>query len=347
MSDKILLDVLQGKKVDRTPVWLMRQAGRYLAEYMAIRQECGSFLDLVYNPEKAAEVTIQPVRRFGMDGAILFSDILVIPQALGQGLKFVQGEGPKLDALQDDHDISKLDVNCIDEVLSPIYETVSRVRSGLDDEGFGSTTLIGFAGAPWTIACYMIEGGGSKDFYRVKKWAYANPGSFSVLIDKIVEATIHYLCKQIDAGAEVVKLFDSHAGVLDSHHFGIWAVEPVAKIVKQLKEKYTEVPVIGFPRGAGALYEGYADQTGVDGLALDQGVNLLWAEQYLMKDNVVLQGNLDPMRLLVGGESLRMGVEDIMAHLSRGRFIFNLGHGIIKETPPEHVEELVRYVRVG
>ena len=347
MSDKILLDVLQGKKVDRTPVWLMRQAGRYLAEYMAIRQECGSFLDLVYNPEKAAEVTIQPVRRFGMDGAILFSDILVIPQALGQGLKFVQGEGPKLDALQDDHDISKLDVNCIDEVLSPIYETVSRVRSGLDDEGFGSTTLIGFAGAPWTIACYMIEGGGSKDFYRVKKWAYANPGSFSVLIDKIVEATIHYLCKQIDAGAEVVKLFDSHAGVLDSHHFGIWAVEPVAKIVKQLKEKYTEVPVIGFPRGAGALYEGYADQTGVDGLALDQGVNLLWAEQYLMKDNVVLQGNLDPMRLLVGGESLRMGVEDIMAHLSRGRFIFNLGHGIIKETPPEHVEELVRYVRLG
>lgn len=347
MSDKILLDVLQGKKVDQTPVWLMRQAGRYLPEYMAVRHDCGSFLDLVYNPEKAAEVTIQPIRRFGMDGAILFSDILVIPQAMGQALSFVHGEGPKLDALKNDHDISRLDVNSIDAILSPIYETVSRVRSGLDDEGFGSTTLIGFAGAPWTIACYMIEGGASKDFHHVKKWAYSNPGSFAVLIDKIVEATVHYVSRQIESGAEVVKLFDSHAGVLDSHHFGIWAVEPVAKIVKRLKEKFPNVPVIGFPRGAGALYEGYAEQTRVDCLALDQGVNLAWAEKHLMNDRVVLQGNLDPMRLLVGGESLKLGVEEIMAHIGRGRFIFNLGHGIIKETPPEHVEELVRYVRLG
>lgn len=344
MSEKLLLDVLQGKSVDRVPLWLMRQAGRYLPEYMAVRKDCGSFLDLVYNPEKAAEVTIQPIRRFGMDGAILFSDILVIPQALGQDLNFVQGEGPKLDALKNVDDIHDLDCENVDDILSPIYETVSRVREGLVHEGFANTALIGFAGAPWTIACYMIEGGGSRDFHAVKKWAYSDPESFGLLIDKIVRATTHYLIRQIESGAEAIKLFDSWAGVLDSYHFDLWAVQPVKKIVSEIKKKYPDIPIIGFPRGAGVLYQGYAGSTGIDALAIDQNVSLPWAEQYLQKDTVI-QGNLDPVRLLTGGESLRMGIENIMAHLEAGNFIFNLGHGVIKETPVEHVEELVRIVR--
>lgn len=344
MSKK-LINTLKGNNPPSTPpFWLMRQAGRYLPEYREIREQAGSFLDLCYNPSFATEVTMQPIRRYGMDAAILFSDILVTPHALGQDVRFVQGEGPKLEALRGAHDIEKLSMNKFHDVLAPVYETVSCIRKQLDEEGFTETALIGFAGAPWTVACYMIEGGGSKEFAHIKRWAYQDPESFQALMDLLSGASASYIIKQIEAGAEVIQIFDSWAGVLPQKEFEKWVIRPTISIVNTVRAAYPDIPIIGFPRGAGILYEDYARQTAIDGLSLDYSVPLRQAQE--LQKILPAQGNLDPMALLAGGEALVNGVRDVLEALAKdGNFIFNLGHGIHKDTPPEHVELLAELIK--
>lgn len=343
-ENKTILKTLNGSKTEKVPFWFMRQAGRYLPEYRALRQEAGGFLDLVYHPEHASEVTMQPIRRFGMSAAILFSDILVIPQALGQDLRFETGEGPKLKALQSDEDIQNLDPKNIDEVLNPIYETVRLTRQKLKDENFEDTALIGFAGSPWTVACYMVEGGGSKTFQNTKIWAYQNPETFQNLVDILVQSTSHYLINQIEAGAEAIQLFDSWSGVLDTHNFNQWVIKPTKAIIERVKQAYPDIPVIGFPREAGDKAVKYAKETGIQALGLDFSVSPAWA-----KDNVQtlcpVQGNLDPVMLLAGGEMLDKTAKNILETFADKPFIFNLGHGVIKETPPEHVAQLCNIIR--
>ncbi len=334
---KPILELFQTKQPNRqkVPWWMMRQAGRYLPEYRELRKEAGSFLDLVYNPQMACEVTMQPIRRYGMDAAILFSDILVIPHALGQNVSFVAGEGPKLSSF----DFSKLGFKTFDQTLSPIYETVSNVRSALSHEGFNHTAHFGFAGAPWTVACYMIEGGGSKTFEKTKIMAYGRPQEFNDLMDLLIESTTTYLLGQIKAGAEVVQLFDSWAGLLDEDAFRKFVIHPTKKIVKTLKEQYPDIPVIGFPRGAGNLYLPYVQETGIDGVGIDPSVPTKWAAR-LLQPLCVVQGNLDPVRLLCGGDDLALAAEKIINDLKDGAFIFNLGHGVIKETDPKNIDFL-------
>lgn len=353
MQDRIMTDravtkpflkALTGGVPERVPVWLMRQAGRYLPEYRDLRAQAGGFLNMVFDPVKAAEVTIQPLRRFGMDAAILFSDILVVPQALGQGVRFETGEGPVLDAITDAGGIDRLNRDRFDEILSPVYETVRLVRRALTAEGFSGTALIGFAGAPWTVACYMVEGGGSRDFNAVRRWALADPKNFSRLIGLLTESTISYLRAQIDAGAEAVQLFDSWAGILDRQEFARWVIAPARTIARALKQSHPHVPLIGFPRGAGPLYLDYAAQAEVSALGLDQQVPPGWAAKNLQM-LLPVQGNLDPARLLAGGDALRAGAEDILRSLAGRPFVFNLGHGVIKETPPDHVRQLVEMVQ--
>lgn len=344
MNNKPLLQAFKNQTPERVPFWLMRQAGRYLPEYRELRQKAGGFLDLAFNPEQAAEVTIQPLRRFNMDGAILFSDILVIPMALGQDLKFETGDGPKLPALDSAEDLKRLSGGDLDATLAPVYETIKLIRSGMEQEGFNETTLIGFAGAPWTVATYMVEGGSSRDFMKTKRWAYSDPDGFAQLIDMITDATIHYLGKQIEAGVEAVKIFDSWAGVLDEQQFRRWVIAPATKIVSALHEKYPEIPVIGFPKGAGPLYQDYLSQTGVDVLALDQTLPLAWAAKNLQTIKPV-QGNLDPLLLLNGGQAMEDAVKRILENFADGGFIFNLGHGIHKETPPENVAQLAEIIK--
>ncbi len=340
-TNKPLLSALHGEAIARTPFWLMRQAGRYLPEYKELRAKAGSFLDLAYNPDFAIEVTMQPLRRYGMDAAILFSDILVVPHALGQNLEFVTGEGPKLNPIRDLDSLSKLKFN--DEVLEPVYEAVAGIRQQMKAENFHETALIGFAGAPWTVATYMVEGGSSRDFSNTKKWAYSDPDGFAKLIDLITNTTIHYLGRQIEAGAEVLQIFDSWAGALDEDQFKRWVIEPTVKIVRELNEKYPDIPIIGFPKGAGVLYQNYANETGVAALGLDSGVPMDFAKT--LQKALPVQGNLDPVCLLTGGDALKQSAEKIINALSDGPFIFNLGHGIIKETPPEHVEQLAEIIR--
>ncbi len=340
---KPFLAALRGEITERPPFWLMRQAGRYLPEYRELRAQAGGFLDMVYNPDFAAEVTLQPLRRFGMDAAILFSDILVIPQALGQKLGFVAGEGPKLEPLQNRDDLKRLDSGALDDTLGPVYQTIRNVRAGLAAEGFAQTALIGFAGSPWTVATYMVEGGGSKDFATVKRWMFADPDGFAALIDLIAEATTHYLIRQAEAGAEALQLFDSWAGVLDEENFRRFVIAPTAKIVAAIKEAYPALPVIGFPRGAGVLYPDYAAQTGIDALGLDSQVPLSFAAE--LQKAVPVQGNLDPACLLAGGAALERRVKTIIDALAGGPFVFNLGHGVIKETPPEHVAQLAALIK--
>lgn len=339
-ASKALLQVLHGASRIPPPVWFMRQAGRYLPEYRSLRAEAGSFLGLVFDPDRAAEVTLQPVRRFGLDAAILFSDILVVPHALGQDLAFVEGEGPRLAPVRSAADMARLSDVPLHDVLGPIYETVARVRSRLPAE----TALIGFAGAPWTVATYMVEGRGSKDQRAAKLWAYRQPASFQRLLDLLVEGTERYLLQQIDAGAEVIQLFDTWAGGLDEELFERCVIGPTGRIVDRLKRAHPKLPIIGFPRGAGALYERYVLATGVDGVSLDSGVPLDWARARLAP-HCVLQGNLDPLALVAGGETMRDAVARIRRQLAGTRHVFNLGHGIVPETPPSHVEELIRYVR--
>jgi uroporphyrinogen decarboxylase len=339
---KPILDVLQRNQPERVPFWLMRQAGRYLPEYRALRANAGGFLDLVYAPEKAAEVTIQPLRRFGMDAAILFSDILIVPHALGQSLRFEAGEGPVLEPVCGEADLKRLSFKNFDLQCTPVYETVSRVSSMLSEEGFHETALIGFCGSPWTVICYMVEGRGSRDFEKARHWALSDPASFEKLIDIVTQASILYLTSQVKAGAEVIQLFESWGGLLDQDQFQRWVIEPTRRIVKHLKSDFPELPVIGFPRGAGTLIKDYAAKTGIDAVGLDHTVDLNWAAQNI---DIPVQGNLDPVRLLAGGESLSQGMENIYGALKAKPFIFNLGHGVIKETSIENVQSLSSIVK--
>lgn len=321
----------------------MRQAGRYLPEYRQTRSKVAGFLELCYTPELAVEVTLQPIRRYAFDAAILFSDILVVPHALGQDVRFVEGEGPKLPPLRHMHDLSGLSAARARSGASPlgaVYDTVAGTRAALPPE----VALIGFAGAPWTVACYMVEGGTSRDFHAVKRWALGDPDGFSHLIDILVEATVDHLVRQVEAGAEVVQIFDSHAGVLPDGAYERWVVAPNARIVAALRKKHPDLPVIGFPRGSGPRYEAFVKETGVTAVSIDSGIPGAWAAERL-QPLAVVQGNLDPVLLLQGGDAMRAGVERILRDLGSGPMIFNLGHGVIKETPPENVAALVATVR--
>ena len=338
---KRILRVLGGERLDPPPVWLMRQAGRYLPEYRETRARAGSFLDLCYTPELAAEVTLQPIRRFGFDAAILFADILLVPHALGAELRFVEGEGPRLSTVTDAAGLAGLKpAETVHDTLAPVYETVARVRAELTPE----TALIGFAGAPWTVATYMIAGRGTPDQAPARRLLYGDRATFDALIDRITEATIAYLSRQIAAGAEVVKIFDSWAGALPGPEFARYAVAPVARIVAELGAAHPEVPVIGFPRGAGAAYDGFAAATGVRGLALDTSIDPAWAARTL-QPQVCVQGNLDPLLMVLGGPALAEGTRRVLEGFAGGPHIFNLGHGITPDAVPAHVEQMLRVIR--
>jgi uroporphyrinogen decarboxylase len=334
----LLLDTLRGINGHRRPVWLMRQAGRYLPEYRALRADKGGFLELVYDSAAAAEITLQPIRRFGFDGAILFSDILVIPHALGQDLWFEAGEGPRLAPRLVDEGLESL-VPAL-ERLAPIYETVRQVRAQLDP----GVTLLGFAGSPWTVATYMIAGQGSKDHQAARVMAYADPAALQAIVDAIVSLTVEYLAGQAEAGAEAVQLFDSWAGSLAPAEFERWVISPNAAIIAGFKARYPDVPVIGFPKGAGAKLGAYARETGVDAVGLDETVGPLWAARELPA-NMPVQGNFDPLLLLAGGPGLEPAARRILDALADRPHVFNLGHGIDKETPIAHVERLLAAVR--
>jgi uroporphyrinogen decarboxylase len=335
---KPLLRALAGERVAPAPIWLMRQAGRYLPEYRALRAKAGGFLDLCFTPEYATEITLQPIRRFGFDAAILFSDILVIPWALGQPLRFEEGRGPVLEPIAPDR-LERLEREGVVERLAPVFETVRRVKSALPP----STALIGFAGAPWTVASYMIEGGGSKDFLKAKCWALGAPERFEQLIDILEEATIDYLSAQVEAGAEALQLFDSWAGVLSETELERWSIVPLRRIVEGVKARHPSVPVILFPRGAGLGYARFAQAAGADGLGLDTTVPLRFAAE--LQKQITVQGNLDPAALVTGGRALEEGIDRILSALEAGPFIFNLGHGVVPETPPEHVAGLIERIR--
>ncbi|WP_264574952.1 MULTISPECIES: uroporphyrinogen decarboxylase [unclassified Sphingobium] len=333
-----LLSVLRGAVPARPPLWLMRQAGRYLPEYRALRAEKGGFLDLCYDSESAAEVTLQPIRRFGFDGAILFSDILVVPHALGQDLWFEAGEGPRLAPPLVEGELTSLVP--APQRLAPVIDTVRRVRAALAPQ----TTFLGFAGSPWTVATYMVAGQGSKDHAAARRMAYQQPAKFGAIIDAIVGTTVDYLSDQIKAGVDAVQLFDSWAGSLSPAQFREWVIAPNARIVKALKLRHPDTPIIGFPKGAGAKLVDYAQEIGVDALGLDETLDPAWAARELPA-HLPLQGNLDPLALIAGGETLDRAVDAILEALSGRPHIFNLGHGILPDTPIAHVEQLVARVR--
>ena len=333
-----LLETLRGQITARRPIWLMRQAGRYLPEYRALRAEKGGFLALVYDSEAAAEITLQPIRRFGFDGAILFSDILIVPHALGQDLQFLAGEGPHLSPPLVDAALSALEG--VPERFDPIYGTVRRVRAALGPE----TTLLGFAGSPWTVATYMVAGEGSRDQHAARAMAYRDPAAFGAIIDAIVETSITYLGGQIDAGAEAVQLFDSWAGSLSPRQFEHWVIAPTRQIVEALHARYPQVPVIGFPKGAGGKLPAYARETGVDALGIDETVDPSWAHANL-PDGLPVQGNLDPLLLISGGRELDKAAREVLSAFEGRPHVFNLGHGIDKTTPIAHVERLLEIVR--
>ncbi|HEU0223343.1 MAG TPA: uroporphyrinogen decarboxylase [Paracoccaceae bacterium] len=340
-TEKTILRVLRGERLSPPPVWLMRQAGRYLPEYRAVRERAGSFLDLCYRPELAAEVTLQPIRRFGFDAAILFADILLVPQALGADLWFTPGEGPRLSVIRSAADLARLkDAPAVHATLAPVYETIRILRRELPAE----TTLIGFAGAPWTLATYMVAGRGTADHEPARRLMYRDPATFDALIGRLTEATIEYLLGQIRAGAEVVKLFDSWAGALPGPQYERYAVAPARRIVAALGAAHPEVPVIAFPRGAGAGYLSFAEATGCSALALDSAVEPLWAARAL-HPGICLQGNLDPLLLVIGGEPLVQATRHLVQALSGGPHIFNLGHGITPDADPAHVELLLTTIR--
>lgn len=337
---KPFLAALNGVAAERPPFWLMRQAGRYLPEYRELRAKAGGFLDMCYTPDFAVEVTLQPLRRYGMDAAILFSDILVTPHAMGQPLTFTEGEGPKLEPVRCVDDLKRLSLDKLHDRLAPVYETVNRLSAAIPK----TTALIGFAGSPWTIACYMVEGGGSKEFIHVKRWAYGDPTGFQKLIDLIVEATISYLLKQAEAGAEALQLFDSWAGVLPAGEFRRWVIAPTRRIVDAVKAVHPDLPIIGFPRGAGFCYEAYVQDSGIDAVGLDTTVPVAWAAEHLQPVKPV-QGNLDPIHLVAGGGAMRAAAGEIMRAFAGRPYIFNLGHGVVPSTPPEHVAQLAALIR--
>lgn len=336
---KKLLQVLKGERIAPAPIWLMRQAGRYLPEYRRVRDQAGSFLKLCLTPELAEEVTLQPIRRFGFDAAILFSDILIVPYALGQDVKFVEGEGPRLDSVRSAGSLEILNTARVTERAAPVFETVRRLRRSLPE----NVALIGFAGAPWTVATYMVEGGSSRDFSIIKSWAYRDRAGFQVLIDRIVDASEAYLLGQIDAGAEAIQLFDSWAGVLSDSMFRRWVIEPTYELIRRVRNKAPGIPIIGFPRAAGLNLGVYVVGTGVDAVSLDTMVPLDAAAA--LQQRLPVQGNLDPLALVAGGTALADETGAILAALGQGPLIFNLGHGIVPETPLEHVAELISLVR--
>ena len=338
-AEKPLLAVLRGERREPVPMWMMRQAGRYLPEYRQLRQEKGSFLDLVYDSDCAAEITLQPLERFpGLDAAILFSDILIVPFAIGQHLTLVSSEGPRLTPPLMDGKLD--DLTPFLTRLEPIYETVRKVRERLAP----GKTLIGFAGSPWTVATYMVAGQGSRDQSETRRLAYRDPDKFAEIIARIEQVTIQYLDGQIEAGAEAVQLFDSWAGSLSPAQFEQWVIAPTARIVASVRERHPEVPIIGFPKGAGGTLAAYARETGVNAIGLDETVDPLWAAKELPHD-LPLQGNLDPLALIDGGEELETAVARILDAFAGRPHIFNLGHGILKDTPVEHVERLIALVK--
>ncbi|MBU0781008.1 uroporphyrinogen decarboxylase [Loktanella salsilacus] len=340
-QQKTILRALAGETLPTPPIWMMRQAGRYLPEYKATRAQAGDFLSLCYNPELAAEVTLQPIRRYGFDAAILFADILLLPQALGADLWFVTGEGPRLSTITDQAGLDKLGpVDEIDAVLSPVYETVKILSRELPAD----TTLIGFAGAPWTVATYMIAGQGTPDQGPAHALKNENRPVFEALLAKITAGTIHYLSRQIDAGAEVVKLFDSWAGSLQGEDFAKYAVEPAREITAALKAKYPHIPVIAFPRGAGHRYEGLHAAIGADCIALDDGVTPNWAAGHVQVDGCV-QGNLASRHMVTGGKDLIRETRKVVQAFSNGPHIFNLGHGITPDADPANVQLMIDTVR--
>jgi uroporphyrinogen decarboxylase len=339
-SGKPLLRVLRGESLPSPPLWMMRQAGRYLPEYRAVRAKAEGFLDLCYTPELAAEVTLQPIRRFGFDAAILFSDILVVPDALGQRVRFVEGEGPRLDPLEESDPLASLRPAIDLRRLEPVFETIMRVRRELDDR----VALIGFCGAPFTVATYMIAGAATPDQAPARLLAYRDPERFEELIDRLVDASAAYLCAQIEAGAEAVQIFDSWAGILAAEEFRRWVIDPAARLVSLVRARHPGARIIGFPRGAGTLYEAYARVVPVDAVGLDWTVDLGVARRSLQSVKPV-QGNLDPLALLAGGEALDRAVDDILSVLGPGPLIFNLGHGILPDTPVDHVARMVARVR--
>jgi len=340
LNGKPLLRALAGEVQTPPPFWLMRQAGRYLPEYRQLRASAGGFLDLCLTPDLAVEATLQPIRRFGMDGAILFSDILVVPLALGQDVDFREGEGPVLAPVRSAADLGGLDPRRIRPRLAPVYQALGLLRRALP----ARTALLGFAGAPWTLATYMVEGGTSRDFAAVR--AFAAEPDFAALMDILVESVATHLIAQIDAGAEAVQIFDSWAGLLSGADFRRLVVAPTAEVVRRVKTKHPLVPVIGFPRGIGEHYPTYVRQTGVDAVSLDQNVDVSWAAREV-QPLCPVQGNLDPRILVEGGERLRAAVRTILAAFARKPFVFNLGHGVVPETPVEHVAELAALVRAG
>lgn len=340
MTEKSLLAVLKGARRDPPPVWLMRQAGRYLPEYRALRAQKGGFLELCYDPETAAEVTLQPIRRFGFDGAILFSDILVIPHALGQDLWFEAGEGPRLAPPLVDAALNGL--TAVPDRLAPVLETVRHVAAVLPT----STTFLGFAGSPWTVATYMVAGQGSKDQAAARTMAYRDPIGFGAIIDAIIDATVDYLGGQIDAGVDAVQLFESWAGSLSPAQFERWVIAPNAEIVRRLRARHPGTPIIGFPKGAGGKLAAYARETGVDALGIDETVDPVWANA-ILPDGLPVQGNLDPLALLTGGPALDAAIDSIVSAFAGRPHIFNLGHGITPDVPIAHVEALLARLRGG
>ncbi len=339
-TEKKLLRVLRGEALSPPPIWLMRQAGRYLIEYRQTRLKAASFLEFCYTPQLAAEATLQPIRRFHFDAAILFSDILVVPDAFGQKVSFETGAGPKLVPIGDAADFAKLRETIDLEHLNPVFETIVRVKEALPAE----TALIGFCGAPWTVASYMIAGRGTPDQAPARLFAYRNPELFGDLINRLVAGSIAYLSRQIEAGVDAIQIFDSWAGVLPAAEFERWCVMPVRAIIKALKERHGDVKIIAFPRRAGAFLQAFATATGADALGLDTAVDPAYAAK-LIAPGIVLQGNLDPLALVAGGEALHQATATILSALRGRPHIFNLGHGILPETPLAHVEQLLAQVR--
>jgi uroporphyrinogen decarboxylase len=337
---KALIETLQGRKTDRTPIWLMRQAGRYLPEYRALRAKAKNFLDFCYSPDLAVEATLQPIRRYDLDAAILFSDILVVPHGLGQKVWFEEGVGPLLDPITGTDELKRFETARMVEALAPVYETLRRLKQELPAD----RALIGFAGAPWTLASYMIEGGSSRDFAKAKLWAYGRPESFQTLTDLLVDAVATHLENQVAAGAEVLQIFDSWAGALDTAAMQRWSLAPIQAIVTRLKRTAPHVPVIVFPRGVATGYQAFAEAGIGDAISLDQHVDPVWARD-AVQSKCVVQGNLDPRWLVIGGDGMRQAIHRILDVLRQGPLVFNLGHGCVPETPPEHVTELIETVR--
>lgn len=338
--NKPLLDVLHGRRQNIPPIWMMRQAGRYLPEYRATREKAGSFLSLCFNPELATDVTLQPVRRFGFDAAILFSDILVVPHALGQSVRYVEGEGPQLDPLDLAPNLPTLARKLDHQILAPVYETVRRVKAELSPE----VTLLGFCGAPWTVATYMIAGEGTADQMPARLAAYQRPDVFAKVIDILVGASVDYLIRQLQAGADAVQIFDTWAGVLPPEQFVRWCIEPTQRIVAGVRAKVPDAKIIGFPRGAGSMLERYVAHVSIDAVGLDWMVDRKFARD-LIQSRKPVQGNLDPLVLIVGGAELDRAIDCVLDAFAAGPFIFNLGHGITPLTPIGNVERMIRRVR--